>query len=541
MPVIQSIVNKEIRDMQANGSQFFSTVSVSNAAELESVSKSVVDRIHFDVTGEDEVQLTSQEVGQLQPRSTETDSDDVRVCLASLSSLKTLRPLLSYWIHLPMHRGYIVTIIERFVFGYITSARQELDNVTWNLVSVDKKHNLAIKNAVECDPFYTYYRSAVYDGYMTPEDIMSKRTKIKEAEFYPTEQTAITALAEFESWQDLWDVSAAKYDATNSIILKDLQKVQIIASMAYGTDWLSLKMAKKFVAAVRRLTSAPRPSSVSIFAPRVVKTKTSAAIQELLSPLRIVFENGIKELSKLGKECISILRGELQISCFHFLHLISKLDFSNKTTSKDGDGRPEPEALVGAWNQYVLAFQDALLMSGHSSLIAVVFSPICRLAPRLLIRGVKSLFDSVSSRFLGDGSDCKTKLLRAILACQQGLSMLFESSGLDPVVNRIIQDLLTEEFSKARRFIQFLGCLIAELQTFMLSTDQDFTKEELRTLWINARDKDSVQFDFDEYWISINSSTTISVSIDQSDQSESAAEAEIARLGALEGGDDNLV
>ena len=508
MPVVQSIVNKEIRDMQTNGSQFFSTMSTSHHAELETISKTVLEKIQFDAIGEDDSQGVGQQQQQQQQQQQnfqkmEADIDDLRVCLAAATSLKTIRPLLSYWIHLPMHRDYIVTIIERFLFGFLTSARQELENVTWKLTSVDKKYLSIVRTAVEFDPFFVYYRSAVYDGYMTPEDLMSKRPKIKDGEFLPTERTATSASAEFDCWQDFWNVSEVKYKATSSIILKDFEKCQVIAAVAYGCDWLASKLSKRFVAAARRLTGTPRPSSVSIFAPRVAKfQKTTAAYQEMLAPLRKVFENGIKELSKVGKDCISILRGELEIACFHFLHLMSKLDFSNKLV-KDSDGRPEPEALIAAWNQYILSFQDALLLTGHSSLIAVVFSPICRLAPRLLIRSVKSLFDTMSPRAVGDGSgDGKTKLLRAVLACQQGLSMLFESSRLDPVINRILQDILTEEFSKVRRFIQLLGCLLTELQSFISSSDQDFLPDELRTLWIHARDNLSQNSskDFEDYW-----------------------------------------
>jgi len=98
------------------------------------------------------------------------------------------------------------------------------------------------------------------------------------------------------------------------------------------------------------------------------------------------------------------------------------------------------------------SFQDAVLVAADASLLAVIFSPLCTLAPRLLVQCIRGLFDSIG-KFSAEGIEGKTKLLRAILACQQGLSMLFESSSrLDPTVNKELQELLGEEFSRLRRY-----------------------------------------------------------------------------------------
>jgi hypothetical protein len=105
-------------------------------------------------------------------------------------------------------------------------------------------------------------------------------------------------------------------------------------------------------------------------------------------------------------------------------------------------------------------------------------------------------------RTAAEGGEYKTKLLRAILACQQGLAMLFESSRQDASANRTFQEILSAEFSKLRRYVQLLGCLTSELRIFISSNNKEYSKAEFKTLWMHTTDKgahDALQ-DFSGFW-----------------------------------------
>ena len=518
IPVIQSIVNKEIRDMQSNGNKYFSPITIAQGSDLKIATTTLVSKINFDSGAQDDVELIGMN----------DNEGEEHICLAALSCLKTVRPLLNYWMHLPQHREYLVTIIERLQLGFVSSSRQELETIDWRMLSTEKKYRVAILEAIRNDPLFDHYRNIVHEGRSAADDLMTQRPR-QEANkaFSLSATTSILAKAhgagsaassEIECWGSLWNVSSSSYAVTNENICHDFPKIQIIAAIAYGCDWLANKLSKRYLNTARKALSSSsmatqnawsNPAAGVAYGSRPAKTTSSSNRQDIVVPLRQAFQGGVKELSRLSEESIAILRGELQLACFHYLHLVSKLDLSSSIAAttkasggiRDTDGRPEPEALIGAWNQYILSFQDAILQAAHPSLLSVVFSPLCYLAPKLLMRCIRDLFDS-SIRSSFDGQDGKTKLLRAVVACQQGLSMLLESSRLDPIVNRELQDLLTDEFSRIRRFVQLVGCFTSDLRLFIAHNGPEYSKEEYKTLWSQTKDRAAheVLQDFEFFW-----------------------------------------
>lgn len=503
IPVVQSIVNKEIRDMQSHGDKYFAPIVVMYSSDLKKAASTLVNKINFESSGQEDTPL-------------ETESDK-HICLAAVSCLKTVRPLLNYWVHLPQHRDYLVTIIERLLSGFVSSSRQELETIDWRMLSTEKKYRIPIIEAIKSDPLFTHYRGIVYEGKLTVDDLMIQRSgqetprklSMSTISSILSKGHALSSAvcAEIDIWGSLWDVTSSAYPVTNENICHDFQKIQIIAAIAYGSDWLCNKFSNRFLSTARRSSSSIVVTNVNNnLTSTLTKAPSSSNRQEELAPLRHAFQAGLKELSKLSEEGIALLRGELQLACFHYLHLISKLDLSMiaaKTGGSAGeaDGRPEPEALIGAWNQYMLSFQDAILLAAHPSLLGVVFSPLCYLAPRLLMRCIKGLFDS-STRLIADGVEGKTKLLRSVVACQQGLSMLFESSRLDPAANRALQDRLTDEFSRIRRFVQLIGCQASELRLCIAHNAREYSKDQCKTLWLQTKDRAAheVLQDFEVFW-----------------------------------------
>ena len=496
MPVIQSIVNKEIRDMQTSGHKYFSPNMSGHDSEIGRSNSIVISRINFEtVENSEEPAIVNQ---------TSSGAETNRhVCLGSISCVKTVRPLLNYWVHLPQHREHLVTIIERFFLGYSAASRQELEAVNWKMHSVNKKYFLSIIEIMKLDPLFKLYKFQFHNGKSSVDDLLNPNSLVKDSSTsattpatFPIEKknlsvdsTQSNISKELDIWVDFWDVNQVNYPLNNNEITNDFKKIQTLASIAYSADWLANKLSKRFNHLSKKFSSSIYQSNSNIG----IKKSTH---QELIMPLKLAFLSGFREFSKLSEETTAILRGELQLACFHYLHLVAKLDFSNNHNYKNNmknkkrvmDGRPEPEALIGAWNQYIVSFQDAILVAADPSFLCLIFSPLCYLAPRILMRCMRSLFES-SFKLTSEGQEIKTKLLRAILACQQGLSMLFESSNLESSSNKLLQSILNEEFGKIRKFVQLLGCLTAELRLFVSQNGSVFTKEELNSLWQQTKDR----------------------------------------------------
>lgn len=72
-----------------------------------------------------------------------------------------------------------------------------------------------------------------------------------------------------------------------------------------------------------------------------------------------------------------------------------------------------------------------------------------------------------------------------MVACQQNLSLLLESSQFEPTTNRHLQDLITDEFDRYRKFTNLLQMRpIPELQVLKNKNNVIFIKQLLITIII---------------------------------------------------------
>ena len=182
-------------------------------------------------------------------------------------------------------------------------------------------------------------------------------------------------------------------------------------------------------------------------------------------------QGGAQELSKLADECIAILRGETQVSCFHYLQALSTMRFSEientrgsfvarslKSYSGDEErARAAVESEVGitALHQHLFAYARAALTCGSPELVAVIISPLCTVVPKILSVCAKIITkrhsddtEDVMGLFL---ENLKTRFMRAILACQHMLVALIEEAHVDPRTQRLLQDIVSDDFDVARR------------------------------------------------------------------------------------------
>lgn len=149
IPVIQSTVNHGMREIQLN-SQHFSVVADNDANRLLSYSDKDL-------------------------RKGGPSAEVVRLCRASDICFHSMKPLFSYWLQLNQHRLMVSTVLERLVRGYASAAREEFENLTYNLTAIKQSSiHTSVMNSLRQDSVFKSYRGAVYaPSRVTAEDLFS--------------------------------------------------------------------------------------------------------------------------------------------------------------------------------------------------------------------------------------------------------------------------------------------------------------------------------------------------------------------------------
>ena len=181
IPVFTSVMNKEIRDMQINSTEYFSLPSLlqlvdvnnnsvngsGNSASSESNTTSISPSISGSSSSSSDgaaggnispaeadvaarkissvsqsapvslLQISSDSSGTIgrrglesrEPKETSyTVKEDLqRIALAARRCVETLQPFLNHWLGLFNHREFFVTILERLELGFASSATQVTD------------------------------------------------------------------------------------------------------------------------------------------------------------------------------------------------------------------------------------------------------------------------------------------------------------------------------------------------------------------------------------------------------------------------------
>jgi len=224
-----------------------------------------------------------------------------------------------------------------------------------------------------------------------------------------------------------------------------------------------------------------------------------------------LIKDAIKDLVRLAEEGLAILRAEVQVACFYHLHQFSHLKLGTGISQ-------EPEGIILALYQHLLAFQDAVLAALDTEALAVIFSPLCTIIPRLLLRYLQHIALSsseVTESYSLDGNISmadqihhdKTHILRAMVACQQSMSMLIESSKFDALSNKLLQDVITEEFERVRRYVTLMDMPMLELKQYLSNNMKEYTYEEYSALWTQLKDRPP-DLTFNKVWSSLVSRTS---------------------------------
>eukprot|EP01038_Epipyxis_sp_PR26KG_P015066 gene15066-20273_t len=545
LPVVQAAVNQDMHEMQLNPQHF--TV----------------------LTSQDENRINAGKLSSsVMTGKKQDEQSNLLVCYAAELCASTTQPLFMYWIQLNQHRSMVSTILDRVVRGYSSSARDEMENLSYKLVSWDDRYKKVLVQCVRNDPFFVTYRGKVFGGKNSVEDLIlgnnGNHDSMRQSNDEET-PTGFSNMIQFEMsvWKTLWDVSSDRYPLTHEKISNDFSAISTLASISYGSDWLAKQLSNYYNATIRKINSlissmpnsgnntsgmlnnSPRSPLVtrntarisSSFIPTSILFNTKTPKQELIEAKNNLTQyllGGLKELSKLSEEAIAVIRGELQVICFFFLHKLAHIRLNTTTTAvtsspsipklsyetiqqnrinNSNQHKPsnspitptnhannanagnnndfsngssvEEESILSLFNQHLLLYQESVLIAISPAGLATILSPICFIIPRILIRCVSHI---VSSTSIAIESVHKTRLLRIVVSIQQSISIYIQSTSIEPETKRKLFDLQTEEFERLRRFVTLLDMPCSELKVYLKNNFYDYSKEEYRILFIKSKD-----------------------------------------------------
>jgi hypothetical protein len=75
----------------------------------------------------------------------------------------------------------VLTILDRVVRGFIASAKEEVEMLSWQFVSAEKHHQIAILGGLKKDALLVAYRHQLFDGKSTVDELLDVTNSISSA------------------------------------------------------------------------------------------------------------------------------------------------------------------------------------------------------------------------------------------------------------------------------------------------------------------------------------------------------------------------
>jgi hypothetical protein len=112
----------------------------------------------------------------------------------------------------------VATILDRLIRGFASSAREELEALTWKLLANDDVYKKNVSIGLKRDPLFVNYRQNLYNGYNSVDDMVNMATgggvtKVMDTyvstvgKYSAGVSTMCTCVGELEGWGGLWDLT----------------------------------------------------------------------------------------------------------------------------------------------------------------------------------------------------------------------------------------------------------------------------------------------------------------------------------------------
>ena len=155
VPLIQLTANTTLREVQLDGSPFTAPVS---SADKEDLKASLGTGMCTDVLriapemklpkaiSKYIIKVRNQSIGigarsEIGHTSGQALQFPHLLTAAAAKCYLATRPLLNYWLQLPLHATMLVTVFERLIQGFVSSAKEEVERLTYGWQS-SKKTNM---------------------------------------------------------------------------------------------------------------------------------------------------------------------------------------------------------------------------------------------------------------------------------------------------------------------------------------------------------------------------------------------------------------
>ena len=189
-----------------------------------------------------------------------------------------------------------------------------------------------------------------------------------------------------------------------------------------------------------------------------------------------------------------MLRAELQLICFHYLHRLAHVSYAlhlrDGSTSRvvkavqvskhelqrqaEDAGVAEEESILDAMNDHIHQYLKAVATAAPPELLAILLSPLCAIVPLIMTRIAMHMAeagdnpdsegeDDIASRAT-TSHRLKTRLLRLVVSVQHSNAVHMQSFAIPPETRRKLLDSLTEGFERSRRFVTMFDMPSDELK-----------------------------------------------------------------------------
>jgi hypothetical protein len=474
---------------------------------------------------------------------TSTSRDGKKVLLSSQIILRSLTPLFVYYRQLFASANYkdmIVTIIDRHIRGWSSSARETVENLTFRMKSSDRSLFDPVLELLKSNHIYHSYKT-VNLALSLLSGSSSSSAKLTAAS-NPTSLDLPKALLQLKNWSKIWEMnSKSTYPVSGDCISRDFLVFTNVGAIINSCEWLCMQLQIMTVNIIRQSNS-NKLSPFKFFMKNqsteskrtTMKRTTSIKIDTTDNGFVTMVQGCMNSLLKLTDECYGLLITEVQLVCFHYLHQLSHLkshEIKSKSqnltlheTKFNPDDFVEAESIIMAWNHHMALLLDSLQASLPYNSIKVIFISLPVLVPRIIMTCINSILISraSSSIHIGDSKATnnfeKARLLKVIVSCQQCISLLFDTyifaqrsikKGNNSFeIMEYFDETQSEEFERLRKYVSMMDLSMQEFKFFLKNNVSLFSQAEYKALWIYISYKSEDIFDtggvmddqFDQLW-----------------------------------------
>ena len=449
--------------------------------------------------------VSSRAIGNETAALDDPELVNVSLCSAAQICANAAKPLFKYWLQLPQNNDMILTILERLIIGFIGTVKEEVDNVSWALLGYQDQNKKKIVQYLRENGLFLKYRRWAYGDnvHVVDKSDIGIVAQSSSSSSNIIKNDTITRGRSNTNGDDstcarkevlLWSTYSVlrpnngviyptyivddKGKVSGDKMIKNFDNVRTLGSIIRGCDWLANKICNDCADVIKSETEKVMYNQAGKNA--VIRKQSASQVRheliERTSLIRHTVHQSAKDLSKVATEGLAVLRGEVQIACFHYLFPLVRQQYASNIVGKDFDG----EDIVEELSRYLDQVHRAVSCSLPAQAVAVIFAPLCKLVPYILLLHFRDAIDVGSIPFRGFD---RTKPFKVIVAAQKSMNLLLHRLGLSQDSLFILEEALASSFEHVRRYVTLLDMRSFDLNHYIKANIREYTPDEFYSLF----------------------------------------------------------